>query len=243
MFFRMRFSLLLFLLLCGSSISLHAASMPAVHMKFVDAESNQPVLGAHILFQASAYAGTFTGHGGARRGLFLVEATTNDFGEIQLAAQDFWPWPFLFNTNYNNPSMIVFKPGYELVTLSNSRRIIAERQDVTTWQYANQTIKMQRSRTNKETYHGVYWAGNFAKEAYNLGGYCAWKNIPRFLVAVDHAVREWNSKRHAIQEEDLRRNEVVSPLRDLLGHEEFYIGVQCGSPKRFFDSYLPKKYL
>ena len=214
--------------------------MPAIHMKFVDAENNQPIVRAHVLFHASAYEGTFTGHGGERVHLFLLEAVTNDGGEIHLPVQEFWPYPFILNTNYNNPSLIVFKDGYALVTLANNRRIIAKLQDVTIWQYNDQTIKMRRVSTNKDTHHSVSWAATFADETYRLGdkSICLWKRIPQFLVAVDHSVNEWNRKRQSVEEEDLRRIGVSSPLRSLLANEKYYAEKGCGSPKMFFDPYL-----
>lgn len=215
--------------------------MPPVQMKFVDTESNRPIVGANVLFHATAKEGTITGDGGARVNLFLVETTTDDAGEIHLAAQSFWPYPFILGSNYNNPSMIVFKSGYVLVTLSNYRRIIAELEDVTTWQYNNQTIKMQRAGTNKDLSHAVEWAATFASETYQYLGdkeICAWKQLPNFLVTVDRSVKEWNRQRYLAQEQDLRRKEIESPLRGLLGNEKYYTRKGCGSPGKFFDPYL-----
>src|SRR5690349_24329729 len=134
-----------FFLLWLPGVSAYTATMPPVQMKFVDVESNQPIVGANVLFHATAQEGTITGHGGAKANLFLVETTTDAAGEIHIAAQSFWPYPFILGSNYNNPRMTVFKPGYVLVTLFNYRRIIAELEDVTTWLYNNQTIKMQRA--------------------------------------------------------------------------------------------------
>ena len=214
--------------------------MPAVHMKFVDEENNQPIVGAHVLFRGSAYEGTLTGHGGERVNLFLVEAVTNDAGEIHLAPQDFWPYPFILGTNYNNPSMTVFQEGYALVTLANYRRTFAERQDVTTWQYNDQTIKMRLVRASKDVWHSVYWANTFADETFRNEGrdICSWKQIPQFLLVADRSATEWNRKRQAAEEEHLRRWQVESPLQSLLRNEKYYTGKGCGSPREFFEPYL-----
>ena len=232
----------LVLLLC-SSIAACGTTMPDVQMKFIDVESNQPIVGANVLFHASAEERTFTGHGGAKVNLFLVETASNDAGEIHIAAQSFWPYPFILGSSYNNPRMTVFKPGYVLVTLLNYRRTFAEREDVTSWQYDKKTIKMQRAGTNKELSHAVEWAAHFAEETYGyLNGreVCAWKQIPNFLVTVDRSVKEWNKRRYLMQEQDLRRREIGSPLQSLLGNEDYLARKGCGSPGKFFDPYLKR---
>ena len=214
--------------------------MPAVQMKFVDAEDNRPIEGAHVLFHASASEGSLTGHGGERVSLFLVEAVTNDAGELRLPAQEFGAYPFLFNTNYHNPSMMVFKSGYEFLTLSNYRLIIAERQDVTSWQYHDQVIKLRRVGTDNASSQIPYVWESRVNQIYGFGykNICLWKKIPRFLVAVDRAVSESNRKQQSINAKDLHLTAQVSPLRSLLAKEQYYTEKGCGSPKMFFDSYL-----
>ena len=218
----------------------HAATMPPVQMRFVDAESNQPIVGANVLFHAKAIEGTLTGHGGARVNLFLVETITDNAGEVHIAAQSFWPYPFILGSNYENPSMIVFKSGYALAILQNYERIIAKLDDVTRWQYNNQTIKMQRATTAKEVAHAIEWAATFAEETYgHLNGkeVCAWKQIPNFLITVDRFVKEWNRQRYLAQEQDLRRKEIGSPLQSLLINENYLTKKGCGSPGEFFAPY------
>jgi len=214
--------------------------MPAIQMKFVDAEDNRPIGGAHVLFHANAREGTLTGHGGERVSLFLVEAVTNDAGELRLPAQEFGAYPFLFNTNYQNPSMMVFKPGYAFLRLSNDQRIIAERQDVTSWQYNDQVIKMRRISSDKASPQIPFVWQSRADEIYGFGykDICLWKKIPRFLVAVDHAVNESNRELQLINAKDRHLTAQVSPLRSLLEKEKYYTENGCGSPKMFFDPYL-----
>lgn len=137
--------------------------------------------------------------------------------------------------------MIIFKPGYVLADLRNTRRIIAESQDVTTWQSNNQTIKLKRAATDRETSHPVDWAGTFANLTMDPPDLCAWKKIPRFLVAVDRAAAEWNRKRASLADDAddvLRRHVVSSPLERVSMNETFYIEKGCGSPKAFFEPYL-----
>jgi hypothetical protein len=39
----------------------------------------------------------------------------------------------------------VLKPGYALLALTNALRVIPNRDEVTTWQYKDQIVKMKRS--------------------------------------------------------------------------------------------------
>jgi hypothetical protein len=228
-------ALLLALALCFLPVSGFPATMPPLRMKVVDAQDDSPMAGALVLFQASASEGTLTGHGGRSVNLFVVEAVTDDSGELQLPKQEFSAQPFFLNTNYNNPSMVVFKPGYVLVVLLNTRRIIAELQDVSTWQYNNQTIKMRRATTDDETFHAVYFAADYANRATAI---CSWKKIPQFLVTVDRSAAEWNRKRASLPDDALRRRTVSSPLERVLMNDGYYIEKGCGSPKAFFAPHL-----
>jgi hypothetical protein len=234
----MKKALLLGALLCLLPSRGFPATMPAVTMTVVDMQDDRPVAGAHVLFHAGAREGTFTGHGGRGETLFVVETVTDEAGALRLPKQDFSAQPFFLNTNLENPAMLVFKPGYVLVDLRNTRRVIAERQDVTTWQYNGQTIKLKRATTDRETVHAVDWAGTYAQHTTGAPDLCAWKKIPRFLVALDRAAAEWNRKRASRADEFLRRHSVRSPLQTVLGNEAFYVEKGCGSPRAFFDPYL-----
>ena len=214
------------------------ATMPPVRMKFVDSQDGRPVAGAHVLFQANAHEGTMTGHGGTAANLFVIEEVTDDSGEIHLPKQDFSPRPFFLNTNYHNPSMVVFKPGYVLVILTNSLRIVPNLDEVTTWQYDNQTIKMKKAATDNDIPHALTYAAIYAEMPVSEKSSCAWKKIPRFLVAVDRSTSEWNRKRVTLSDAALRRKAVSSPLQKILMNEKFFAERNCGSPKAFFEPYL-----
>jgi hypothetical protein len=233
----MKTAFLLGLLLCLLPSPGFPATMPAVRMKVVDAQDGRPVVGAHVLFHGGARAGTWTGHGGRHATLFVAEAVTDDSGQLHLPTQEFSARPFFLNTNYENPWMIIFKPGYVLVNLRNTRRIIAELQDLTTWQHNNQTIKMKRVTTDAETSHAVDWAATSANLTLGPPDLCSWKKIPRFLMAVDRSAAEWNRKRQSLADDFLRRHTASSPLERVLMNDTFYIEKRCGSPKAFFAAY------
>jgi hypothetical protein len=216
--------------------------MPAVTMRFVDAENDQPIAGAHVLFWAKAIEGTFTGHGGKRAYLFLVESVTSEKGEVHFPAQSFSPRPFRLSTTYDNPDMIVFKPGYALAMLTNRRRIIATLEDVETWEPNGRTVGMRRVSTGKETNHSIYTAARFAEATYTVGyghggAICGWKTIPQFLAGLDRAVREWKRKPPPVEKDDLRQL-VSNPLESLLASGDYYVAKGCGSPNAFFEPYL-----
>jgi len=212
--------------------------MPPVRMKVVDAQDGIPITGAHVLFQGNAQEGTFTGHGGRLANLFVVEAVTDNSGEFRLPKQEFSPRPFFLSTNYHNPSMVVLKPGYALVILTDTHQIIPNLEELTTWQYDNQTITMRRATTDNEMSHAVYWAATYADQAMGEMSICSWMKIPRFLLAVDRSAAEWNRKRALVTDEALRRKTASSPLQRLLMNDNYYIEKGCGSPKAFFEPYL-----
>jgi hypothetical protein len=230
-------ALLLGLLLCLLPSPGFPATMQAVRMKVVDAQDS-PVAGAHVLFHAAAREGTWTGHGGRHATLFVAETMTNDAGELRLPKQEFSARPFFLNTNYENPVMVIFKPGYVLVDLRNTRRIIAELQDLSTWQHNDHTIKMKRATTDTETSHAVDWAATFANLTMGPPDLCSWKKIPRFLVAVDRSAADWNRKRESLADDFLRRHTASSPLERVLMNETYYVEKGCGSPRAFFQPYL-----
>ena len=45
----------------------------------------------------------------------------------------------------HNARLVVLKPGYALLTLTNALRVIPNLDEVTTWQYKDQIVKMKRS--------------------------------------------------------------------------------------------------
>lgn len=225
-------------LLCLVYIPGFAATMPSVRMKVVDAEEGTPIAGAHVLFQANAHEGTFAGHGGRSANLFVVEAVTDDSGEIHFPKQEFSAYPFFLNTNYHNPTMVVFKPGYVLLTLTNTLRIIPNLDEVTMWQYDNQSVKMRRVTADKDIPDTLYWATIYAEMSASEKDICFWKKIPRFLVAVDRLTAEWDRQRATLADAALRNKGVTSALRKILMNDPFYAEKNCGSPKTFFEPYL-----
>ena len=68
-----------------------------------------------------------------------------------------------------------------------------------------------------------------------------WKKVPGFLTALDRSAASWN-KRLASSPDEAQRQEwsvITGPIQTLISSEEFYIKQGCGSPRVFFESYVP----
>ena len=211
--------------------------MPAIRMKVVDAQEDKPLAGANVLFLGTAQEGTWTGHGGRTANLFAAETTTDDAGELRIPKQEFSAQPFFLNTIYHNPRLVVLKPGYALLTLTNTLRIIPNLDEVTTWQHNDQTVKMARA-TDNDIPSMVYFAGLYAGQTMSEKDICGWKKAPRFFVAVDRLAAEWAQKRATISDPAIRNKSVSSPLQTILMNEQFFAEKGCGSARAFFAPYL-----
>ncbi|HKF66124.1 MAG TPA: hypothetical protein VKB36_06340 [Vicinamibacterales bacterium] len=214
-----------------------AATMPAIRMKVVEEQTGSPVAGANVLFLGTAHEGTLTGHGGRSANLFAVETMTDDAGEVRIPKQEFSSEPFFMNTIYDNPRLVVLKPGYALLTLTNTLRIIPNLDEVTTWQYNDQAVKIKRS-TDHDIPDTVYLASLYAGQTMSQKNVCGWKKAPRFFVAVDRMAAEWSQKRVTIADPAVRNKSVSSPLQMILTNEKFFAEKGCGSAKAFFEPYL-----
>lgn len=217
---------------CGTAFG---ATMAAVHMKVVDAADASPVANAHVLFQAWAREGTLTGHGGRGALLFAAEAVTGPDGGFRIPPQEFKAYPFFLDTNYENPSMVVFKPGYDVLILHNERTLVPGLDDMKRWEHDGRTVKLARAADDTQVNHAVHWA---AEHAMSASADCGWKKAPRFLVAVDRAVAEWNQRRASVADRELSFKFERSPLQVLLQNEEWMTQHGCGSPGAFFAPYL-----
>jgi hypothetical protein len=227
------------LLTVSGCLSGCSATMPAVEMTFIDANDGSPIAGAHVLYRGTACRQNLFGCGEPAT-LWLTETVTDSKGGINLTAQNFWPYPFLF-TGYNPPSMIVFKPGYAL-TVFSSGPIITKREDIEKWTYNNEVIKMRAATTDKESAHAIEWSAKLAEESYEWGkgNACMWKQIPGFLAATDRAVTNWKRYLESIPDQELRQQWrfITGPIQKLISREATYVKQGCGSPRLFFESYV-----
>jgi hypothetical protein len=121
------------------------AKTPAIQMRFVDDVDGGPVADAKVLYCASAWQGTLTGHGGMASILFRIEATTDAGGELKVPPQEFASRPFGMSTNYGHSKLLIAKPGYEPYKIDNWGAALGEYAAVSTWAFNGATIRLKRS--------------------------------------------------------------------------------------------------
>jgi hypothetical protein len=197
-----------------------AATMPAVKMTVVDEHDGTPIAGLVALFWGTAREGTITGHGGREAILFAVEAVSDASGELRFPKQDFRSQPFFLNTNYDNPSMILLKPGYLPLVLHN-QLFVPTLAGASKWDYDGKTVKLKKA-TSDDMRQQASLMSTYADMVPGFIRDCAWKRVPRALVAADR-VFAGSGK---------------TTLRFLLMNDALFVEQGCGSPKAFFEPYL-----
>lgn len=199
-----------------------AATMPAVKMKVVEEHDGAPVPGLVALFWGAAREGTFTGHGGRRALLFAVEAVADELGDLRFPKQDFSSQPFFLNTNYENPSMLLLKPGYAPLVLYNRLRIIPTLAEASMWEYEGKSVKMKKA-TEEEMRRQAYSITSYTDNVLGFDGACTWKRVPRALVVADRMFPNTGK---------------TNTLRTLFMNDALFVQQGCGSPKAFFEQYM-----
>ena len=210
------------LLLSLAAIPVIAAAMPAVKMNVVDEHDGTPIPGLVALFWGTAREGTITGHGGKHAILFAVEAVSDESGELRFPRQDFSSQPFFLNTNYENPSMLLLKPGYAPLVLHNQLRIVPTLAEASRWEHEGKTVKMKKA-TNEEIRRQAYLVTTYTDMVVGFDSRCAWKLVPRTLVVADRMFPDPGK---------------TNTLRTLLMNDVLFAQQGCGSPKAFFEPYL-----
>ena len=205
-----------------AAIPVIAATMPAVKMKVLDEHDGTPIPGLVALFWGTAREGTITGHGGKRAILFAVEAVSDESGELHFPRQDFSSQPFFLNTNYENPSMLLLKPGYAPLLLHNQLRIVPTLPEASTWEYEGKTVKMKEA-TDDPMRQQAYLITTYTNMMLGVDGGCTWKRVPRALVMADRMFPNPGK---------------TNTLRTLFMNDALFVQRGCGSPKAFFEPYL-----
>jgi len=205
-----------------AAIPVIAATMHAVKMKVLDERDGTPIPGLVALFWGTAREGTITGHGGKRAILFAVEAVSDESGELHFPRQDFSSQPFFLNTNYENPSMLLLKPGYAPLVLHNQLRIVPTLAEASTWEYEGKTVKMKEA-TDDPMRQQAYLITTYTNMMLGVDGGCTWKRVPRALVMADRMFPNPGK---------------TNTLRTLFMNDALFVQRGCGSPKAFFEPYL-----
>jgi hypothetical protein len=141
-----------------------SAQTPAIHMRFVDDVDGSPVADAKIVYCATAWEGTLTGHGGMASLLFRIDAATDAGGELKIPPQEFRRRPFGLSTNYNHSKLLIAKPGYEPYKIDNWGAALGEYAAVSTWGFNGMTVRLKRSAEDEKE--------NARRRANLLSGLC-----------------------------------------------------------------------
>jgi hypothetical protein len=208
-------------LLSLAAVPVMAATMPAVRMNVVDGHDGMPIPGVVALFWGTGREGTMSGHGGRHVILFAVEAVSDESGALRFPKQDFRSQPFFLNTNYENPRMLLLKPGYAPLHLYDQLRSVPTLAEASKWVYEGKTVKMKKA-TDDEIQRQGYLISLYTDMMLS-GPECTWKRVPRALVAADRMFP--NSGK-------------TNSLRTLFMNDALFAKDGCGSPKAFFEPYL-----
>jgi hypothetical protein len=199
-----------------------AATVPAVRMRVVDDGDESPIAGVVALFWGAAHEGTISGHGGRQAILFAADAESDAAGELRFAVQDFRSQPFFLNTNYENPMMVLLKPGYAPLVLVNRSHIIPTLAEASTWEYDGQAVRMKKA-TDAEIQRQAYLVKTYTDTAAGFEPPCGWKKVARALVVADRIFPPPGN---------------TNTLRTLLMNEAVFVEKGCGSPTAFFAPFL-----
>lgn len=198
-----------------------AATMPATTMKVTDADG-KPIPGVVAMFWGTAREGTFTGHGGRTAILFAVDAVSDEAGALRFPKQEFGRWPFFLNTNYENPAMLLLKPGYAPLLIYNQARIIPTLAEASRWELDGKAVKMKKA-PDEEIRRQASLIRTYTDMMLRFDGECTWKRVPRAIVAADRLFPHAGS---------------TSTLATLFTNDALFAQKGCGSPKAFFAPYL-----
>jgi hypothetical protein len=203
----------------------------SIRAKVVDDSSGEPLEGVHVVFKATAYEGTFTGHGGRKVNLLVAEGITNATGIIELPAQKIDPEPFWFNTHYDYPWIYFFKSGYLPAIEKNPWNGLASLETVQRWQYNGKTVRLKKPNYFNEYIEKISFLGNEIERIYRYPPpeQCEWKRIPRMFLYLD---REYS----LILERARQANRYLS-LPTIASLQQHYWESRCGSAIEFFGKY------
>jgi hypothetical protein len=111
-------------------------------MKVVDVQDGRPMAGAHVLFLGTAQEGT---DGAWRQNRKPLRRRNNDERRRTIAPSQAGVSRPALLSQYDLPQSPpgVLKPGYTLLTRINTLRVMPDLDEVTTWQYNDQSVKMK----------------------------------------------------------------------------------------------------
>ena len=202
-----------------------AYSAKAIEARVIDADTHQPVEGANVVAHWVLHFGL---EGGQQTDLMLIEAVTDKDGRFYFPA---WgpqsipsrlPWDARMKNR--DPAIIIFKPGYQWVGLSNE--ITGPYPDrgpaLRSSRWHGKTIELKKFDGDLRRY-GLMVSG--ALSGVSWGG-CNWKKIPRIMVSLNK------------EAERLSLQKIFHGIPTFKRLENTAEGENCGSVQEFFNEHL-----
>ena len=179
----------------------------SIEARIVDAQTGNPVQGAIVTANWQLEGGFESGI--AVDQLKILETVTDAYGKFTIPA---WGPKFTIrgHASFKWPQILVFKPGYKSLRLTNEAR--SGSQYTTSSDWNAKTIKLESFTGTLAEYveHLSSLSSTLENVGYNIGDqsgdWCGWRSFPRMLRALDDLEARLRSV-------DVRQGTVVSFLR------------------------------
>ena len=215
-------------LLAGCS-TLSAAPVTA---RVVDADTGEPLAGVAVMASWELHEGSLYGHSPGCGAIDVEGAVTDANGEFHILG---WGPITVYGScdmRGDNPSLILFKPGYDFEGMNNVPLNPVETVVVSRSRYDGKSIKLHRAADmdlKRKDVHSYAW--DFSSLNDVIGRYvfadCNWKKIPDMLRAIYIQDQGFGT----YQEFD---NTITARLiRDDAAWQK--AAPECGSPKAFIE--------
>jgi hypothetical protein len=225
------------LLLAVSLLSLLAGcstlSAAPVMARVVDADTGQPLAGVAVAAYWELHKGSLFGHSPGCGAIDMEGAVTDANGEFHIPG---WGPITVYGScdmRDDNPSLILFKPGYDFAGMNNVPLDPFETVTVSRSDYDGKTIKLHKAdmdlrkpRSDLHSYAEDFSSLNMVVGRYALAG-CNWKKIPDMLRAI------------YLQEQGFRAayQQFDTVTARLIRYDAAWqkAAPECGSPKAFIE--------
>ena len=228
----------LLLVLVGSSLifigGCSTLSAAPVTARVVDADTGKPLVGVAIEAYWELHEGSLFGHSSGCGAIYVEGAVTDSNGEFHIPG---WGPITVYGScdmRGDNPSLILFKPGYDYQGLNNAALYNLNTVVVSSSIYDGEIIKLhkaadldlRRPSVDPRSYAEQFSSLNDVIGRYALAG-CNWKKIPDMLRAI------------YLQEQGFRAaGQVFDTVTSSLIRNDAEIQKatpECGSPKAFIE--------
>jgi hypothetical protein len=220
------FAVCLLPLLAGCS----TLSAEPVTARVVDADTGQPLAGVAVAAYWELHEGSLWGHSPGCGALEMEGAVTDAGGEFHLPG---WGPVTVYGScdmRGDNPSLILFKPGYHYKGMNNVPLNPTETVVVSRSRYDGKSIKLRKS-DDTAIQGSQMSAEEFTSLNAVIGRYalsdCNWKKLPDMLRAIYIQEQAFRSAYHQFDTVTARL------IRDDAAWQKG--APQCGSPKAFIE--------